>query len=172
MIYGLDIKIGGNAFSVIAEFAKDRRLYADMLFDAWGTAVDRMFVSQGFGSWSPLAFPTIKRRGYRSPRGRRHHYDKNVIEDATDGYPANTFSGKLRDTVAGRALRGYSPKAVAPGDLRIPISSKLSYASYALIRRKIDMDIMVDAVNIMSDIISKRVRNNFESVTARFPSKK
>jgi hypothetical protein len=34
------------------------------------------------------------------------------------------------------------------------------------------MDIMVDAVNIMSDIISKRVRSNFESVTARFPSKK
>ena len=169
MIYGLNIKIGGNAFSVIAEFAKDRRLYADMLFDAWGVAVDRMFVSQGFGGWSPLAFPTIARRAYRSPKSRVHHYDRTTIEDATAGYPANTFSGKLRDTVAGRALRGYAPKVVAPGDIRINVSSKLSYASYALGRRPINMDVMVDAVNVMSDIISKRVRSNFESVTARFP---
>lgn len=146
--------------AAIRRLFTDRDLYTDMVLDAYASAIDQAFKTQGFGRWAPLRPATISARRRRA---RKTHYVKPP-NDAAPNYPANTWTAKLRDTIAGRSVRSFAPLDISKRLDGFKITSRLSYAEYALRRRPIDEGVRDRIIKIMESKIKIGIVKNIEFI--------
>ncbi len=163
-MFAVNIDITGEARAILEDLAKDRGLWGDMVVGAYQDSVDRMFKTGGFGKWTPLKETTVRYRAHRS----RGHY-KRVAPEAGSGpsYPMNTWSGRLRESIAGRQQRSLTPRKLRGGRENFKIRTRLRYAAAALSLRPIDGAVIDQLVAMMESKIHQGLSVNIQTRLSR-----
>lgn len=149
------IRVSLTIGKAIEKLANDRTLYTDMIFNAYGSAVDEAFRTQGFRTWKPLKEKTKRRR--RLGQG----YYSRPSNSSTWAYPANTWSAKMRDTVAGRTA-SFGFVRVGGGVQDIKIRASTSYMGWALLHRPLEGPVIDRIARLMEDKIHRGIIRNVE----------
>jgi len=163
----IEIKERARIEKALNRLASDRALYTDMILGAYSRAIDQAFRTQGFRTWPPLKPKTIKARrkgrggDYESHEGARNHYLLPPAAGVTPGFPANTWTARMRDFVAGRTT-SFSPLNFGRGTQNIRIRGGPRYAGYALDLRPLSDQIMEKVAKLMEGTIRAGIIKNVE----------
>lgn len=155
------IDISPRAKEALQAFANDRGLWAGVIVSAYQQSVDKMFRTGGFGHWAPLSAFTIERR--RSGSGK--HYRRRQASGVSALGPPNTWTGTLRDTIAGRKLASFTPRSLSQGRQNIKIRTRLSYASHVLSARPIEGAVLNELIKMIEVRIVEGLRQDIDRLT-------
>lgn len=144
---------------VARKLAYDRALYTDMILSAYQAGIDAAFRTQGFGNWAPMKRGTIQAR-----QKGQGYYGRHRRLFGRPNYPANIWTARLRDSLAGRNVRSFNPLQFGKGEQNIRFSTKLSHASHALRLRPISGAVLEEVIRIMSAKMKVQVIKNLTAV--------
>ena len=151
MIY-TNVQVGNADIKFVTNLAKNHGMYSRAVLHGWQAAIDETFRTAGFRHWDDTTKQTKSKRRhgkgyYKKARSAGIHANRNIM----------VWTGRLRDTLAGRKVR--KPRQ----ETGIRITSRLSYAGNALDARPIDEDpVFAKLKAVMRRAIRQRLKLSIE----------